>query len=201
MYNDFAKASDDLLRNLIDKPELVDAWKRLSDCSASEAVRRNPGVLEALNAPKGSRPNPRTYLGEDYVNNHLKEFRDEGKCSRIVAKSDYETWGVGKPDVGKTEFVSKSSDVDILLKRCGNNKACLSEVLGIQEYVLSGGLVRIDFDLKKSANALEFPSGNEFGVNDQWLPGGKLPTGQKEAIIKTEGMNINVDYSVNDIKF
>ncbi len=26
------------------------------------------------------------------------------------------------------------------------------------------------------------PTGNEEGVNDLWLPGGKLPTGQSEAV-------------------
>ncbi|MFN8353082.1 MAG: hypothetical protein U0Y10_01435 [Spirosomataceae bacterium] len=45
------------------------------------------------------------------------------------------------------------------------------------------------------------PTGNEFGENSQWLPGGKLPTGQLEAVVKTEGMVKNVDYKVTDIKW
>jgi hypothetical protein len=43
------------------------------------------------------------------------------------------------------------------------------------------------------------PSGNEFGTNAQWLPGGKLPTGQLEAVVNTDGMIKNIDYTVNDI--
>jgi len=40
LYDDFAKASDDLLRNLIDKPELVDEWARLVKLGASPSVRK-----------------------------------------------------------------------------------------------------------------------------------------------------------------
>jgi hypothetical protein len=32
------------------------------------------------------------------------------------------------------------------------------------------------------------------------LPGGKLPTGEVEAIVKTEGMIKNVDYTIKQIK-
>ena len=44
------------------------------------------------------------------------------------------------------------------------------------------------------------PSGNEFGENTQWLPGGKLPTGQLEAVVKTEGLIEDVDYTIKDLK-
>lgn len=43
------------------------------------------------------------------------------------------------------------------------------------------------------------PSGNEAGANVNWIPGGKLPTGLNEAVIKTENMQLNIDYFVNDL--
>lgn len=43
------------------------------------------------------------------------------------------------------------------------------------------------------------PSGNEFGANSQWLSGGRLPTGLNEAVIKTEGMQLNTHYFVKDL--
>lgn len=43
------------------------------------------------------------------------------------------------------------------------------------------------------------PTGNEFGTNNLWIPGGKLPEGNSEAIIKTEGMIKDIDYSVKEI--
>lgn len=44
------------------------------------------------------------------------------------------------------------------------------------------------------------PSGNEFGANDKWLPGGILPEGNLEAIIKTEGLKEGVHYTVKYLK-
>jgi hypothetical protein len=63
---------------------------------------------------------------------------------------------------------------------------------------LAGGLVRVDFKVT-SKYKIYMPSGNEFGVNPQWLPGGRLPTGQLEVVVKTDGMVKNVDYFVTDI--
>ncbi len=59
-----------------------------------------------------------------------------------------------------------------------------------------GGLVRIDFDLSKKDVKLEIPSGNEWGVNPQWIPGGVLPDGNLEAIIRTEGLIENIHYTI-----
>ena len=198
--DDFTDASDDVLRKFVEKPELVDAWDKIR--TANPEVSKNIGALEAWNTPKGSRPDPRTYLGDEYVAKHIKEFQKEGKCSRIVSEVSYKRYGIGKPDNGKTEFVSKSSDIDALIEECGiSNIKCIAEVLGIPEDQLKGGgLVRIDFDLKKNPNSIDMPWGNEFGANDQWLPGGNLPTGRKEVFIRTEGMSEGVDYNVQLLK-
>lgn len=41
---------------------------------------------------------------------------------------------------------------------------------------------------------------NEWGANDKWLPGGVLPEGNLEAIIKTEGLKEGVHYTVKYLK-
>ena len=68
------------------------------------------------------------------------------------------------------------------------------------------GVIRKYNDSNKNLNVLisdrykvEVPSGNEFATNDLWLPRGKLPNGKLEAIIKTEGMVKDIDYSIKDI--
>ena len=71
--------------------------------------------------------------------------------------------------------------------------------LAIPADQLNDGLVRIDFKIS-TKHKPEIPSGNEFGANDQWIPGGKLPTGKSDAIIKTEGMIKDIDYFVIDLK-
>lgn len=69
-------------------------------------LRKNPGALDALNKTKGYRPDPNEYLDADYIANHLAKF-DDGS-SRLVRKSDYNNFGIGKPDVGKTEFTPRT---------------------------------------------------------------------------------------------
>lgn len=45
---------------------------------------------------------------------------------------------------------------------------------------------------------LRMPSGNESGVNELWLPGGKLPNGKLEAVIDpTPISNIRVNKVIN----
>jgi hypothetical protein len=71
--------------------------------------------------------------------------------------------------------------------------------LGIPvEQIQNGGLVRIDFDLSGS-NKVEMPTGNEFGANKNWEPGGFTSGRAPEAIIKTEGLQLGVDFTVDDI--
>ena len=43
-------------------------------------------------------------------------------------------------------------------------------------------LVRIDIPDTKASN-IRVPSGNEAGANVEWIPGGELPTGQREAVV------------------
>lgn len=176
---------------IFDNVELVESWKKLLDANVDDVLRRNTGALEALNTTKGSRKAPSTYLDQSYIDNHLAKF-DEGS-SRIVNKADYNEYGVGKPDEGMTEFVFPKSEMDEILSLPNAEKA---KKLGIPESQLDGELVRIDF---KSTDKIDMPSGNEFGANDQWIPGGKTNGGVSEAVVKTEGMQLNVDYTVNDL--
>jgi len=36
-------------------------------------------------------------------------------------------------------------------------------------------------------------------TNDLWIPGGKTSGGVSEAIVKTEGMQLGIDYVVTDL--
>ncbi|MDO5616084.1 MAG: hypothetical protein Q4G16_07830 [Cruoricaptor ignavus] len=151
---------------------------------------------DILTIPKGERPLPETYLSSSYIQQHLEKFNDEGIVSRIVLKKDFDKYGVGKPDVGKTEFVSTKTEIDEILQLPISEQ---SRKLGIPVEQLQGGeVLRIDFKLS-SKYKVEMSSGNEFGTNELWLPGGKLPGGNLEAIIRTEGMIKDIDYRVKTI--
>ena len=111
-----------------------------------------------------------------------------------MKKSDYDNFGIGKPDAAKTEFVATKSEIDEILSLPVEQQA---EKLGIPvDQIQNGGLVRVDF---KPSNKIEMPSGNEWGANDQWIPGGKTSGGVDEAIVITEGMQLDVDYTVIEL--
>lgn len=188
-------ADEVFAKGIADNPKLVDAWKKLDDLGADEAIRRNPGALEVLDLKaKGQLddiPDPSTYLDADYIANHLAKFDDGG--SRIVLKETYVRRGLGKPDEGMTEFISTKLEIDYILTLPVAEQA---ERLGLLVDEINGGLVRIDFN---PSNKIEIPSGKEFGANDKWIPGGKTSGGADEAIIKTEGMVLDVDYTVIDL--
>jgi len=143
---------------------------------------------------KGERPSPILCFSPEYVIEHYNLFRSEGIASRIVPKDAFEKHGIGKPDFGKTEFFSRKSDIDDIVMLSREEQA---KKIGVPfKQIEKGGLVRIDFDLSKKDVKLEIPSGNEWGVNPQWIPGGVLPDGNLEAIIRTEGLIENIHYTI-----
>ncbi|MDH7913761.1 hypothetical protein [Winogradskyella sp. SYSU M77433] len=197
------KAFADLLRKLKgatpNKKKLLELLEGLYE-NRGIPFLKGFSLKKIVSIPKGKRPKPSLYLPKTYIKNHLELFLNEGVASRIVLKKDYLKYGIGKPDLGKTEFLSLKSQIDKLLKQANGDVSNLSKTLGVPEEQLKGGLVRIDFKLSKKSK-LVFPEGNEFGANPQWLPGGKLPTGELEIVIKTEGLILNKDYRVYDIIF
>ncbi len=123
---------------------------------------------------------------ESRITNH--ESRITNHESRITKVSDYHEYGVGKPDTMKSEFVSTKGDIDDVISQSDGNMNEIAKQLGIPPEQLQGDvLLRIDFHNPKKLG-LQIPSGNEWGANSQWIPGGKLPTGKSEAVISTDGL-------------
>ncbi|MGE4514996.1 MAG: hypothetical protein AB7E26_14470 [Chryseobacterium sp.] len=153
---------------------------------------------KVLAKPKGERPSPVQCFVPEHVIEHYNLFQKEGTASRVISKQDFEDYGIGKPDLGKTEFVSRKSDIDDILMLSVEEQAVkLGKPI---EQIKKGELVRIDFDLSKKDVKIEIPSGNEWGANSQWIPGGVLPDGNLEAIIRTEGLIENAHYTVKYLK-
>lgn len=120
--------------------------------------------MDALSKTKGSRPDPSEYLPSSYIDNHLAKFNNGS--SRIVSKADYNDFGAGKPDMGRTEFITTKSELDEILTLPIAEQA---ERLGIPVEQIQDGLVRVDF---KPSSKIEMPSGNEWGEREKWIPGG-----------------------------
>ncbi|WP_429232958.1 hypothetical protein [Aeromonas salmonicida] len=159
---------------------------------------------EILNIHKGRRPSPDVYLSIAYIDTHLAQFYDRKSRitnheSRITKVSDCHEYGVGKPDTMKSEFVSTKGDIDSVISQSDGNMNELAKQLGIPPEQLQGDvLLRIDFHNPKKLG-LQIPSGNEWGANSQWIPGGKLPTGKSEAVISTDGLKRS-DFIITNLK-
>lgn len=186
----FTKWIDDVLAAR-KKKKILDASKRLE-----KGWKRGWSKEKVLERPKGSRVNPKEYLKASYIREHIKLFEKEGIASRIIPRKDFERYGIGKPDIGKTEFVSRKSDIDDILTFSIEEQA---KKLG--KSVDDLDLVRIDFKLSSPKVKVEIPSGNEWGTIDgKWIPGGLLPDGNLEAIIKTEGLKEGIHFTVKYLK-
>lgn len=152
---------------------------------------------EILATDKGKRPDPDTYLPPEYIREHMRSF-DSGS-SRIFLRESYEEYGIGKPDTGRTEFVLTSETASKMIAEVAGDPVRLAERLGIPADQLAGdSLVMVEFHPTDAYKAA-MPSGNEWGANAQWLPGGRLPHGDLEAVVETEDMINGVHYTVIDL--
>ena len=86
-----------------------------------DGIVRNAGLTQAqiddiIKTPKGQRPNPNTYLTQEYIDQHLDMFR--GGVTKIYAKAP--TGTVGPPE---GTFVMPSSVADDLIMQVMQAKA------------------------------------------------------------------------------
>ncbi|WP_051685505.1 pre-toxin TG domain-containing protein [Clostridium sp. KNHs205] len=145
-------------------------------------------IDDIVNIPKGSRPEPSTYLNQDYIDTHLAQFDDGVSVIQTDwAYSRYsETNGfVGVPD-DNTLFVMPKNYCDDVITRANGNISIIEKELGFPNGYFSdgGGLIRIDTDNVSGLN-IRIPSGNETGANKLWIPGGNTSGGVPEAITDT----------------
>ncbi|KUI25590.1 hypothetical protein AU196_22535 [Mycobacterium sp. IS-1742] len=128
---------------------------------------------------KGNRPDPSEYLPQEFIEHHLEKF-DEG-ASRFMTAEALEDFGIGHRD--GTTFVFPTRELETLMETTGGDRRALEQALGLPNgYFDVDGVVRVDVP-EPSNFDLRIPSGNEAGANDQWIPGGFLPTGMPEAVI------------------
>jgi filamentous hemagglutinin len=141
-------------------------------------------IVDTVRAiPKGQRPDPSTYLAKETIDNQLAEF--DGGASYLVSKAAFDRFSKGKDNVGRPDgqFVMSGKQLDALLLKADGDLALIEKELGIPEGSWQGQeFVRIDIPDPRSLS-LRLPDGNESGANDLWVPGGKLPTGQLEAVV------------------
>ncbi len=155
-------------------------------------------IDDIVSIPKGSRPDPSTYLSQDYIDAHLAQF-DDG-ASIVMTKEQYINYVKGNTNIGipsdGTQFVMPKNYCDEIALEANGDISFYEEALGFNpgHFDDGGGLVRIDIDNIEGLN-LRMPSGNEAGANNHWIPGGKTDGGVSEAItdlIPNDPSNISI---------
>lgn len=105
---------------------------------------------------------------------------------RRSLEARFEKYGIAQRD--GTSFIMPGHEATELLAKTAGDKRALEQALGLPENFLdTNALVRVDIPDPKQLN-LRIPSGNEAGANEFWIPGGKLPDGNSEAVIDAAGM-------------
>lgn len=155
-------------------------WVELREVGLDQQV-----VNDILLTNKGYRPDPTTYLSQEYISAHLSLF-DEG-ASIIMTQEQYITYVKGASYIGiptdGTQFVLPKSYCDQIAQNANGNINYFEDMLGFDtgHFQDGGGLVRIDINNLEGLN-LRMPSGNEVGANSHWIPGGITDGGVPEAI-------------------
>jgi len=155
---------------------------------AEEIRYKNYWNEPILKIPKGSRPNPKTYVNSEYLTKHFAEF-DEG-ATVIQTEWAYTNYSeangfVGVPD-DNTLFAMPTKYADKVIQNSNGNINYIEEKLGFPKgyFKYGGGLVRIDIEDLSDLD-LRLPSGNETGANSLWITGGETSGGVPEAILNT----------------
>ncbi|GLQ87153.1 DUF6861 domain-containing protein [Dyella flagellata] len=176
------------------------AVPKADDAAASGATKNFKLDSDTINRikaiPKGERPDPSTYMPKEVIDDQLSQF-DDG-ASRFMLKKNLDKYGPAQTD--GTSFLMTRQQADDLLQSTGGDPAAMEDALGLPSGSLSSNqLVRVDVPNPRQFN-LRIPSGNEAGANDQWIPGGKLPTGNLEAVLDLGGVPAS-SYNETPIQF
>lgn len=183
--NALQKVDGQIALNKID----IDEWLKFKKSeSGLDSGLTQSKIEDIINTPKGNRPDPSSYLSQEYIDAHLAQFDDGVSVIQTEwAYSRYsETNGfVGVPD-DNSLFVMPKNYCDDVIARANGNISIIEKELGFPEGYFSdgGGLIRIDAPNTPELN-IRIPSGNETGANKLWIPGGKTSGGVPEAITNT----------------
>lgn len=144
-----------------------------ADSIASRVTSLDPfDALQIVNTPKGLRPLPESYMPESMIRSHAALF--ESGVARIQPN-------VPTGTIGRTEtWVMPKTFADSAIAEAGGDVRKLERLLGLDSGYLGSSPVRVDIP---KPVGLRMSSGNEYGANTLWNPGGYTNGGIPEAVI------------------
>jgi len=132
------------------------------------------------------RPDVEDYLTENYIKVHIQQFKKG--VSRFQIYKPNETWqnGIVGGEDGTSFWISKKN-ADILEKVANGDNRLFEKLLGFDEgYLGDGPIYRLDVSPEVVAQkGVYMSTGNEYGANKWWRPGGRTyPGGIPEVIMR-----------------
>ena len=169
-------------------------------------------TYEILSQDKGERPDPKEYLSESYIDEHLQQFKDEGfvviqgagPFNRFTSQTHKVGYDKDGNDPNGSLFVLTKSAADEVFAKAeeayANNDPSTSNISDSEAYYRSledslgfprnsfgrTAAYRIDVDPSEIASKdvnLRMATGNERGASGLWVPGGYTSGGYPEAIV------------------
>ena len=139
-----------------------------------------------LEMPKNQRPEPVDIYEANFLKRHLQQFK-QGTARFQKFKPD-ETWrnGIVGDKNGNSFWLSKKH-ADILEKVANGDNRLFEKLLGFDEgYLGDGPIYRLDVSPEVVAQkGVYMSTGNEYGANKWWRPGGRTyPGGIPEVIMR-----------------
>lgn len=182
-----------------EKPFEEEDWKSLRDLmTPEEAARYDKYWQDTITSiPKGERPDPTTYLSQEFINEHLAQF--ENGASYILPETDYDLYYRGMPEIARNDgtlFVTSTDYMNKIITEADGDLAYIEKALGYPEGSLKEGNFKIITIENPTDYHINMPSGNEAGANAEWIPGGSTSGGVPEAIVHNvpnDPNKINID--------
>ena len=134
-------------------------------------------LVRVIDTPRGQRPPVDTYLQAEQIERHLASF-DEGAI-RFTARDKVEKYGTLANGEG---FVMPAKEFDALMGRSGGDLRAVERELGLDPGYLGDSNTFVAFVERGDLDGLRIPTGNEWGANQNWLPGGYTSGGVPEAV-------------------
>lgn len=130
---------------------------------------------------KDKLPQPDEYLPVSYMAEHANAF--EGGAVRFLPKKAWND--EDRPTIGHTDgmaFVMPKAAAERIMQQYSDDPKGMATALGLKENFFIDGAVRVDIPNPRQYG-VRVPRGTENSANEEWIPGGKTPNGEFEAVI------------------
>lgn len=192
-------------------PDIPDPAKFIEDVMVCDD--RDYSEADDRTTRKFHRPPAESYLRKEAIERHLSQFTESSCLIPGNLFNNYCKTHIGRADEHDGEqFVSPKLHIDTVLRQSRRSDAsgngydigALERSLGLKpgSWKPDAGLVKVTI-VQTQQFGLRMANGREAGSSKDWLPGGKLPNGNPEAVINripARHSSVNIEWVIPEAK-